>query len=155
MGFEPRISWSLSNCFNYYTTESTVLVVSFKLHLLYVPLVLSNTSNSSNWTKCLNFKKKKCPPKPGNRSNCMSSVFTLTSTSCRVIAITLYSWIKCWTTSLLTKTIQIFLTSLQRSPSVILSTDRCPLSGGRWSVSRFGVWWWRLLPQSSSSIKTS
>ena len=47
------ISWSLSNYFNYYTAESTVLAVSFESHLLYTPLVLSYFSNSSNWTKIL------------------------------------------------------------------------------------------------------
>ena len=35
VGREPKISWSLSKCFNHYTTKSTVLVVSFKLHLLH------------------------------------------------------------------------------------------------------------------------
>ena len=40
------IRWTgqLSNCFNHYTTELMVLVESFKLHLLYAPLVLSNSS---------------------------------------------------------------------------------------------------------------
>ena len=44
MGFEPWISWQL--------------VLSFKLHLLHAPLIFSNSSNSSDWTKVSWFKKK-------------------------------------------------------------------------------------------------
>ena len=35
---ETRISWPLSYCYNHYTTESTVLVENFKLHLLHAVL---------------------------------------------------------------------------------------------------------------------
>ena len=56
--YEPIISWSLSNFCSHYTTESTVLVESFKLHLLRASDVLSNSSNSSNWTKMSLFPQK-------------------------------------------------------------------------------------------------
>ena len=58
VGFELSKSWSLSNCFNCYTTGSTVSVVSFKLHLLHAPLFFSLVPLIYLIErKCLNFEK--------------------------------------------------------------------------------------------------
>ena len=52
-GLSPKQPDHFPNYFNHYTTESesTVLTVSFKLHLHHAPSVLSNSSNLCNWMK--------------------------------------------------------------------------------------------------------
>ena len=35
-----------------------MLVLNFELHLVYAPLVSSNSSNSSNWTNISSFRQK-------------------------------------------------------------------------------------------------
>ena len=66
------------------TPESTVLVVSFKLHLLHAPLVLCNSYNSSNQMKIYFEKEKyilqarlsKVPQCTHSRDTAKNNVFT-------------------------------------------------------------------------------
>ena len=59
IGFRTQDSLVSFKLSNHYTTESIVLVVGVKLHLIYTPLVLSNLSDSSNWKqKCWSAKPR-------------------------------------------------------------------------------------------------